>query len=328
MTSCDRVLALLAEREGGFVSGDALAQSLSLSRSAVWKAVAQLRRAGYDIDAATRRGYCLRAADAVLSEAGIRRHLRHPALDLRVFDELDSTNAALKRLAEEGAPEGLALIAEAQTQGRGRMGRSFYSPGQSGLYLSLLLRPRAGGFSPGALTACAAVAVAEAIEAVTGLHVQIKWVNDLLLGGKKVCGILTEGALDCEAGRLRYAVLGVGVNVCAPKNGFPEELQTVAGALFDDDRGAALRCRLAAEILDRLWALYAQLPETGAFWEAYRARCDLPGKPIHILALDAPPQKATALAIAPDFSLLVELPDGTKQSLRSGEVSVRSAPDA
>ena len=327
MTTSDRVLALLAEREGGFVSGDALAKSLSLSRGAVWKAVAQLRRAGYDIDAAPRRGYCLRAADAVLSEAGIRRHLRHPALDLRVFDELDSTNAALKRLAEEGAPEGLALIAEAQTQGRGRMGRSFFSPGQSGLYLSLLLRPQIRDFSPGALTACAAVAVAEAIEAVTGLHAQIKWVNDLLLDGKKVCGILTEGALDCETGRLRYAVLGVGLNVCAPAGGFPAELREIAGALFEDGCGAALRCRLAAEILDRLLDYYAALPET-PFLAAYRARCTLLGRPVYVLAPDTPPQEATALAVEPDFSLLVELPDGTRQSLRSGEVSVRSEPGA
>ena len=323
MTTGDRVLALLARQEGVFVSGDALAQALSISRSAVWKAVGQLRAAGYDIAAAPRRGYCLRAADAVLSEAGIRRYLRHQALELRVLGEIGSTNAELKRLAEAGAPEGLALIAEAQTQGRGRLGRSFYSPGQSGLYLSLLLRPHVRDFSPGALTACAAVAVAEAIEVVTGLHTQIKWVNDLLLDGKKVCGILTEGALDCESGQLRYAVLGVGVNVCAPAGGFPEPLQEIAGALYADGSGAALRCRLAAEIFDRLWDFYTKLPETGDFLTAYRARCSLLGKPIHILAPDAPPQEATALAVEPDFSLLVELPDGTRQALRSGEVSVR-----
>ena len=326
MTTSDRVLALLWEQEGSFVSGDTLARALSISRSAVCKAVVQLRVAGYDIAAAPRRGYCLRAADAVLSEAGIRRHLRCQALALRVSGEIDSTNAALKRLAEEGAPEGLALIAEAQTQGRGRMGRRFYSPGQTGLYLSLLLRPRGADFSPGALTAGAAVAVAEAIESVTGRQAQIKWVNDLMLADKKVCGILTEGALDCETGRLRYAVLGIGVNLCAPPGGFPEDLREIAGALYADGRGAALRCRLAAEILDRLWALYARLPDTGSFLEAYRARCCLLGRPICILTPDAPPQNAVALAVEPDFSLLVELPDGTKQTLRAGEVSVRGGP--
>ena len=139
----------------------------------------------------------------VLSEDGIRRHLKHQELKLQVYKTITSTNTVLKALAAEGAPAGLALIAGEQTAGRGRMGRSFYSPADSGLYLSLLLRPNVSAVEATRLTACAAVAVAETIEELSGRPAQIKWVNDIFVDGRKVCGILTEASVDCENGMMR-----------------------------------------------------------------------------------------------------------------------------
>ncbi len=257
-----------------------------------------------------------------LSEDGIRRFLKHGELSLRVFPEIDSTNTALKALAAAGAPEGLALVAAAQSAGRGRMGRRFFSPAGSGLYLSLLLRPQLEAAEAVRLTACAAVAAAEAIEEFSGRPAAVKWVNDVLVDGRKVCGILTEGALDGESGRLRYAVIGVGVNLRAPEGGFPEELRGVAGAAFEGLSIPSLRCRLAGAILDRLVDRTAD-PGAPEVFEAYRGRSLVPGKKIRVLMPGAPPFPAEALALLEDYSLLVRLEDGSLRTLRAGEVSLQ-----
>lgn len=317
----ERVLNWLWQRAGACVSGGELAKNLGLSRTAVWKAVEQLRREGYDIEAVPGLGYRLRKANGALTELAIRDSLRHQELRLQVRACIDSTNKTLKRLAEAGEPEGLALLAEEQSAGRGRMDRRFYSPPGGGLYMSLLLRPQLPAAEATVLTACAAVAVAEAIEELTGRKTQIKWVNDVLLDGKKVCGILTEGAVDCETGRLLYAVVGIGINISPPPGGFPEELREIAGALVESG-GEALRAPLAARVLDKLLDLYEALPERRC-WEAYRRRSCLLGQDILIHSLSGPPVPATALDVGEDFSLLVRLEDNTLRALNSGEVSVR-----
>ena len=318
----ERVLERLWKQTGESVSGGELARSLGLSRTAVWKAVQQLRREGYIIEALPGSGYRLLAGGGALSELALRDHLRHRQLRLRVYPSIDSTNSTLKRLAESGEPEGLALLAEEQTAGRGRMDRRFYSPAGGGLYLSLLLRPGLGAADATALTACAAVAVAEAIEALTGRQTQIKWVNDVLVEGKKVCGILTEGAIDCETGRLLYAVVGIGINISPPPGGFPPELRGIAGALVDSG-GEALRAPLAARVLDGLLDLYEALPERRCY-AAYRERSCLLGREILIHNWNGPPVPATALDIGEDFSLIVRGEDGGIRALRAGEVSVRT----
>ena len=198
----DAVLQLLRAHEGAYISGAELAKQLSLSRTAVWKAIGQLKAEGYCIDSVTKRGYRLLVRGDVLSVESVRRYLRHREITPEVYKTISSTNTVLKARAAEGAGEGLALIAGEQTAGRGRMGRSFYSPADSGLYMSLLLRPRIAAREATGLTACAAVAVAETIEALSGRAAQIKWVNDVLLDGRKVCGILSEASLDCESGEL------------------------------------------------------------------------------------------------------------------------------
>ena len=319
----DRVLDSLRRSGGSYVSGGALSAELSLSRTAVWKAVEQLRAEGFVIESAPKKGYRLLSGGDALTESGVRAYLRRRDLDLRVYKSISSTNTVLKQLAESGAAEGTVLLAEEQTAGRGRMSRSFFSPPRSGLYMSLLLRPHMSAQLSTRITACAAVAVAEAIEELTGCRAEIKWVNDVLVDGKKVCGILTEGSIDCESGLMHYAIVGIGINIRPPEGDFPAELRQIAGALPAAPDGEDLRCRLAAAVLDRLMDLYEQLPE-GDCYEAYKSRSCLIGRQINILPLEGEPVPATAIDVEPDFSLRVRLADGTETCLSSGEVSVRA----
>ena len=217
----DRVLAALEASRGTYLSGQALAQQLQVSRNAVWKAISQLRESGYPIQAVSHRGYCLDVDSPLLSPQSIARHLTVPGLQVEVAQTVSSTNTLLRQRAEEGAQEGLVLAAVEQTAGKGRQGHSFFSPPDTGLYLSLLLRPKLSAQDALLLTTCAAAAVALAIEACAGVEAQIKWVNDVFCRGKKVCGILTEAALDLESGGLQYAIVGMGCEPLPPGRGVP-----------------------------------------------------------------------------------------------------------
>ena len=318
----DEVLNALWQRADEYVSGEELARSLALSRTAVWKAIRQLREEGYAIESLPKRGYRLLSGSDVLSDEGVRRHLRHRELTLQVYKTISSTNTVLKSLAAEGAESGLVLLSEEQTAGRGRMGRSFYSPPGSGLYLSLLLRPAMQAGDATRLTACAAVAVCETIEELAGRPAQIKWVNDVFMDGRKVCGILTEASIDCETGELHYVIIGIGVNTHPPAGDFPEELRGIAGPAFGTGELPELRCRLAAGILDRLTD-YAEDPAAPAIFEGYKKRSLVLGREIRILSPGREPVPAVAEDLAEDFALLARLPDGSLRRLSSGEVSVR-----
>ena len=313
----DEVLKALMDNADGYINGVELAKKLSLSRTAVWKAIGQLQKEGYEIESRHNKGYCLRSTGDVLSAGGIARHLRHKELRVHVYKSIDSTNTALKAQAAKGAEAGLALVAEQQTAGRGRMGRSFYSPAESGLYLSLLLRPTIPAAQAVRLTACAAVAAAETIEELSGRETRIKWVNDILVDGRKVCGILTEASVDCENGMMNYVIIGLGVNLRDPEGGFPEELQSIAGAAFEAEQIPELRCRLAAA--------YAVKPSDPAVFEAYRCRSLVLEKAITVLSAGKDPVPAEALDLMGDYSLLVRYADGSTGRLNSGEVSVRSS---
>ena len=318
----DELLTILWQNADSTISGEELSRRLSVSRTAIWKAIGQLRGDGYEIESVSNRGYRLHSLSDVLCEEGILRHLRHRELELRVYKSISSTNTVLKTLADEGAGAGLVLVAGQQTEGRGRMGRSFYSPADSGLYMSLLLRPVLPAAEAARLTACAAVAVAKTIEELSGKAAQIKWVNDVLVDGRKVCGILTEASLDCENGMMRYVVIGSGINTRIPDGDFPEELRGIAGSAFGEEQIPELRCRLAAGILDRLMD-YAAKPDDPAVFEAYKSRSCLLGQEINILCPGKEPVPAVAVDLEDDYSLLVRLSDGSIRNLNYGEVSVR-----
>lgn len=218
------LLTMLESRKGEYFSGAELAQALDVSRTAVWKAVNALRSAGYQIQAAQNRGYCLDADTDVLSLRGIQRNLEAHAAGctLELVPCTASTNALVRERAAAGAPEGLVILANQQTRGRGRLGREFYSPPDTGLYMSLLLRPQEMEAAQAVqITTMAAVAAGQAIETLTGKTAQIKWVNDILLGGRKVCGILTEGSFNLETGKPEEVVVGIGFNVYPPCRWIP-----------------------------------------------------------------------------------------------------------
>ena len=322
MSTKEKLLELLEENREEYLSGEELAGTLAVSRAAVWKAVKSLQQEGYPIDAVTNRGYRLSRGGDRLSAPGIRKYLKDACreLPITVVEETQSTNTALRALAEAGAPEGTVYIAQSQTGGRGRMGRSFFSPTGTGLYLSLLLRPTTWEPARAAqLTAAAAAAMCEAIREVTGKEPGIKWVNDLLLDGKKVCGILTEASFSMESGVLEYAVLGLGVNVYPPEGGFPKELGEIAGAVLDTP-GEDVRNRLAGEFLNRFLAGYAH-PEDRSFLDTYRRRSVAVGRDITVLS-GGHERRAFAFGVDDDCRLLVRYDDGTEQALSYGEIRI------
>lgn len=321
MTVKDRVLEALEADRGAYRSGEALAEALGVSRSAVWKAISQLRESGYPIDAAPNRGYCLGAESAILSPQSIARYLTVPGLTVTVEQEVSSTNTLLRQQAEAGAPEGTVLAAVAQTAGRGRRDHTFFAPADTGLYLSFLLRPALAAQEALLLTTCAAAATALAIEECAGVPAQIKWVNDVFCRDRKVCGILTEAALDLETGGLQYAIVGIGVNLVPPAGGFPPDLPQ-AGAVFETrPRDREVRSQLAGSILNHFFAFYPDLTKR-PFFEAYRQRSLVLGQPITILERGKT-RPAVALDLEPDFSLRVREADGREGVLTSGEVSIR-----
>ena len=208
----EEVLSLLLNAREP-VSGEGICKTFGVTRAAVWKTIDQLRQEGYGIDAAPKRGYTLAFVPERLDTALVRAHLSgHPwqALTTAV-PSVDSTNNACKRLAAEGAPDGTAILTGCQTAGRGRRGRTFVSP-PGGLYFSVILRPHAKPEALMHLTAMVAVAAARAVFAVSGVYPDIKWTNDLVLGGKKLCGILTEIGIEAESREVDYAVVGIGIN--------------------------------------------------------------------------------------------------------------------
>ena len=319
----DEVLMILKQQESD-LSGEVISRRLGVTRMAVSNAVKALRKEGYVIDSATNRGYRLRQSPDKLSAGDLFAHLPVSRQStVRCFDLIDSTNSYLKREAVNGAPNGLVAVANEQTAGRGRAGRPFFSAADCGIYLSILLRPHCAPQKTMTLTAHAAVAVCEAISHTCGVETEIKWTNDVVLNGRKLCGILTEITLEGESGLVDSVVIGIGVNVNYKPNDFPEELRTVAGSIFSETGVCVDRARLAAEMilaLDRMSEAWEQDPR--AYLEAYRNRCSTTGKEVRVIRGDTV-RDAFALEITDDFALRVRYDDGTEEVLNSGEVSVR-----
>ena len=318
MTVREKALELLAA--GGTVEGAKLARELGVSRNAVWKGMKSLRQSGYEIEAVTNRGYRLVSAPDRLSAAEIRRWLTGPGTgrELEIHDLLDSTNNRAKALAAAGAAHGTAVIADSQSGGKGRLGRSFFSPEHAGIYLTVILRPDCAPDRAGLLTSLAAVAAARAVEKVSGADVKIKWVNDLYLNGKKICGILTEGGLGLEAGRLEYAVVGIGINVNRME--FPPELREIATSVGNETGTSPDRNRLIAEILNELDGLYGDL-ETGAFLEESRRRSNVIGREVTVIE-GGKKYPAKAVDIDGQGRLVIETEEG-RTCLNYGEVSLK-----
>lgn len=323
--SREKVLSLLLEHPSESLSGEAMSRTLGVSRAAVWKAIEALRQEGYEISSAPNRGYRLVSSPDRVREG----ELAGPLAGCRVgstllcLDTIDSTNTECKRRAMSGAPEGLVALAEEQTGGRGRLGRTFQSPKGCGLYLSALLRPRLEPADVADFTAWVAVAVCDGIEAACGVRPRIKWTNDLVLEGKKLCGILTELGLESETNSLQYMVTGIGINVNHRPEDFSEDVRPIATSLAQVLGRPVRRAPLAAEVIRALDRMYAAFPQgKGEYLEKYRADCLTPGNPVQLIT-PASRQEAYAVEVDDDFRLVVELPDGSRRALSAGEVSVR-----
>lgn len=323
MSTKETVLELFEKNRGFYISGQQIASELNITRTAVWKAVKILQKEGYKIEAVTNRGYCLDKDADVLSVRGIRSRLSEDCAGLRpeVFLSVGSTNTLCHEKARSGEAEGYVAVAGAQTAGRGRRGRSFYSPAGTGVYMSLLLRPQ--GFTGDqvlGLTTMAAVAVSESIEALSGKKAEIKWVNDIFVDGKKVCGILSEAMYEVPSGALQCVIVGIGINAYAPEAGFPPEISESAGCVFDKPE-VDLKNSLVAEVLNRFMKYYDD-PKSDAVYDEYRTRSMVIGKDVKVLKKDSA-LKAHVLDIDRDCGLVVRYPDGTEEVLNSGEISIR-----
>lgn len=320
------VLSLLRQQEG-FVSGGEISRRLGISRTAIWKAVDALRREGYTVEARTGLGYRLLEAPDAVTEPEIRHFLGETdrvGRTLVCLEEVDSTNLRAKQLAAEGAADGTVVVADRQTAGRGRLGRSFQSPGGRGIYLTALLRPALPPERLSPVTAMAGVAVCRAVERICGASPGLKWPNDPVLEGKKLCGILTELSLEGETGRVQDLVLGIGINVSQRPEDFTPEVREIATSLAQALGRPVSRPALAAEVIREIDRLYGTLAagETAPYLAEYRRRCVNLGRTVRLLGPGGG-ETAEALDIDGDFGLVVRTADGGIRTVRSGEVSVR-----
>ncbi len=322
MTVKENVLLFLENNKGKYISGNNIAKYLNVSRNAVWKAINSLKEEGYIINSLKNKGYCLSENSYILSKQSISKYLKVSNLKIEVFDTISSTNTYLKKKAESGSTEKLVVISQEQTEGRGRLGKNFYSPSKSGIYMSILLNPKLHAMQALYITTSAAVAISKAIDSISNKQSQIKWVNDIFINGKKVCGILTEASFDLEGGGMNYAILGIGINLTKPKNNFPREIENTAGYIFDaSSETEDYINKIIAEILNNFFQYYENI-EKKEYLEYYKEKSMILHKPIYILRGNKK-EEAIALDIDEEFRLKVQKPNSEVEYLSSGDVSIR-----
>ncbi len=315
------LLAALRSAEG-FVSGQELCDKFGVSRTAVWKSIQKLKAEGYQIEAVPNKGYCLTGVADILNKEELEnlRNTEWTGNKVVYFEVTDSTNIQAKRLGEEGWPNGTLVVAGRQEAGRGRRGRTWESPGHTGVFMTVLLRP---SFLPGQasmLTIVAAMAVTKAVRVKYGLDVQIKWPNDIVLNGRKICGILTE--MNTEIDAINYVVIGIGINVSNER--FGDDTAKVATSLRIEGGGEIRRAELIWAVWEAFEAYYGNFIKTGDLqgikheYDGYLVNID---RQVRVLD-QKEPFTGTARGITAHGELIVETDEGIKR-VSSGEVSVR-----
>jgi len=323
LTTDTQILSALRSNDHG-VSGAELSQQLGVSRAAIWARIEELRRLGYEIEASPHRGYRLLSTPDVLHADDLLARLgntRAVGRDIRVFRQTTSTNDVVEKLARDGVKEGVVVFAESQTKGRGRLGRKWNSPERKGLWFSVLLRPHFRPQETTQLTVAAATALWRAIRSETGLHAEIKWPNDLLLRGRKVAGILTE--LTAELDRVKYVILGVGVDVNLSTSDFPSELRKLATSLKIESGETVSRSSLAVAVLRELDRDYARVC-AGHFAEVageWAERCATLGRRVAIQTGDRR-VRGRAEALGEDGALLLRTEHGHLEHVFGGDVTL------
>lgn len=318
----EKLLTMLSEAEG-YVSGQRLCEELNVSRTAVWKNINRLKEEGYVIEAVQNRGYCLKERPDVINAQEIksRLHTKFWGQETMFFEEVDSTNNVAKKMAEEGAPHGRLVIAENQNAGKGRRGRTWSSPEGTGIWMTFILRPQISPQAASMLTLVAAMAVRKAIYLETGLETVIKWPNDIVAGGKKICGILTEMSAELEW--INYVVVGVGINANIRK--FPDEISDKATSLILETGRTVDRSRMVSAYGNAFEEYYNRFLETGnlaLLKDEYNS--SLANFHNQVRVLDTAGEfVGISKGINDAGELVVTDDEGTERIVRSGEVSVR-----
>lgn len=317
----EKILALL-KSTSDYVSGQDICNRLGVSRTAVWKNINALKQEGYEIDSVNNKGYRLISEPDIINQMRIREymHTKWMAKNIIYLPVTDSTNTQAKRLGEEGAEHGTLVVTQCQTAGRGRRGRSWDSP-EGNVYFTFILRPDVEVSRASMITLISVLALAKAIEKVTGLNTQIKWPNDVVANGKKLCGILTESSTDLEY--INYVVVGIGINV--NQTSFPDELADKASSLFLElghsvNRGAVLGEFL--NLFEVYYDIFIKTEDMSGLIDVYNEMLVNCGREVKIIEKDKE-RILKAIGIDENGGLIVENPEGIRESIISGEVSVR-----
>lgn len=366
MTTKEKILQTLSSSPDTSISGEKLAEQCDVSRAAIWKAINSLRSDGYNIEGTTNGGYIFSSSSDVFSYENFQKEfsINFPQFKdsyIECHKEIDSTNTHAKRLLTEAGNlrdgsgnlteagkkfHNAVIAAESQSAGRGRLGRTFYSPSKTGIYISMIYAPENGITEPAKLTAFSAVAVCRAIKKLYGIQPAIKWINDIFIGGKKVSGILTEGIMNFETARIESAVIGIGINISDNPDALPDDVKKVAGSITGgavdskesnvcsgapaDKQNTAgttvTRASFASQVAGEVLQILSE--DSATVIEEYKSLSFLLGKTIKVHPIIDNPDsvyEAKAVDIDDKASLVVELSDGTKKTLSSGEVTIRSS---
>lgn len=318
----EEILRLLRSADG-YISGQELCNRFGVSRTAVWKAINQLKEAGYEIEAQQNKGYRLMAAPDLMTEAEIKSlmHTEWVAKEVLYFDTIDSTNTKAQEFAEKGYPSGTLVVADKQESGKGRRGRSWVSPSGTGIFMTLMIKPDINPNNASMLTLVAALAVAKAITSVTGEEAMIKWPNDIVVNSKKVCGILTE--MNAQFDYINHIVVGIGINV--HNESFPEEISQMASSLMIEAGGKRFhRAQIIAETMsyfEQYYDTFLKTQDLSALVKEYDELLVNRNKSVRVLD-PKEPFDGKAMGITPKGELIVDTWESRKL-VSSGEVSVR-----
>ena len=315
------ILTILKDTDG-YVSGQELCERFGVSRTAVWKAMNQLKKEGYEIESVQNKGYHLVKTPDILSKNELVsiRKTKWVGTEICYFDVTDSTNTQAKSLGEGDAPNGTLVVAGKQESGRGRRGRSFESPAGTGIFMTLLLRPEIEPQNASMLTLVSALAVAKGIEHMVDLPVQIKWPNDIVINGKKVCGILTE--MSAQMDYVNYIVIGIGINVGNEE--FPEEIKDVATSIYLESGKHVNRAMLIEKIWEEFedyYELYEKTQDLSSLVKEYDSYLVNRGQKVRVLD-SKEPYEGKAMGITDRGELIVDTWESRKL-VSTGEVSVR-----
>ncbi len=314
----NKILHILNEHKNNYISGEEISQMLHISRVAVSKHIKKLREEGYEIESQTNKGYCFCANNDILISDVIKEGLPSFYHTVELFEQLPSTNDYMKEQANH-LRDGNVVIANEQTLGKGRNGRQFHSPKQSGIYLSIFLQPNLSIQQSLKVTACASVAIYEAIKANYGLECAIKWVNDVYLNDKKIAGILCEASLELNTASLEYMIVGMGINIHS--YAMPKQIQEVAGCVEDFSDKKIERNQIIHDILSYFYYYYNTI-EDNTFLPIYKEHSYVLFKTIMVHEKDVSYQ-ARVLDIDENANLIIQKEDKSLTTLSSGEISIR-----